>query len=424
MTAPDDPARPEAPQPDAGPAPQDAGAQTSRDTASDEAAPDAPASESAPSPRRSRVPPPPGGGKASRKNAKAGKKDKEKDKGGIWKNWVRPILVVVTVVAVVRSSLIDWNDVPTGSMKPAIVEGDRIFVNKLAFGFKPPFSHGIPVPFTTTLDDPDGLHINLWGGGRDAYWFDWGQPERGDVVTFWSPIDGIRLVKRVVGAPNDTLEMRNCLLYLNGEAAQWTPLGQDPEDARFSLFNENIAGHSRIIRLVWNDAVEVPLPGAAPAVSLLGQANPSGADAPGPRTRRFAITEGVLSVDGQVVEPATFVQAAALAEQALLASVGGQAQGLTPAQYEALKDLKIGMVTHVQLSTFGPVTLGEDQFWMMGDNRDQSKDARSWAREAGDWKAGAIDRRAIAGHAGRIAWSLDKENYYLPRFGRTFKKLD
>ena len=57
----------------------------------------------------------------------------------IWREWVRPLLVVLAVLFAVRSAVADWNDVPTGSMKPTILEGDRIFVNKLAYDLRVPF---------------------------------------------------------------------------------------------------------------------------------------------------------------------------------------------------------------------------------------------------------------------------------------------
>src|SRR5512142_601015 len=98
-----------------------------------------------------------------------------------WKQEIRPLLIVALVVCSVRSSLADWNDVPSGSMKPTILEGDRIFVNKLAYDLK--------VPFTR------------W---RLANWSD---PQRGDIVVFFSPYDGQRLVKRVIGLPGDLLEL-------------------------------------------------------------------------------------------------------------------------------------------------------------------------------------------------------------------------
>ncbi|MEM6749873.1 MAG: signal peptidase I [Planctomycetota bacterium] len=344
-------------------------------------------------------PPPSASGKKSKKAAKDAKA-----KGGVWQNWVRPILVVVAVVAVVRSSLIDWNDVPTGSMKTTIVEGDRIFVNKLAYGFKPPFAHGIPIPFTTTKEDPDGKHLNLWRGWRDAYWFDWGEPDRGDVVTFWSPIDGIRLVKRVVGVPGDTLRMTNCVLEINGETAQWEPLGPDPADVRFSLFRESVAGHSRVIRLLWNDAAVLTL-----------------ASSEGAQQVEFVLRDGVMSIGGKTLDAKAFENQI---KRVVQAAQAGQLGALTREQISMLERLQ-NMRTHARLSSFGPVTLGEDQFWMVGDNRDQSRDARSWALDNPKLtQGGAVHRRAIAGQAVRIAWSLDKGNFYLPRLGRTLKSLD
>ena len=57
-----------------------------------------------------------------------------------WRKEIRPLLILALIVFSIRSSLADWNDVPTGSMKPTILEGDRIFVNKLAYDLKVPFT--------------------------------------------------------------------------------------------------------------------------------------------------------------------------------------------------------------------------------------------------------------------------------------------
>src|SRR5258706_4499556 len=89
-----------------------------------------------------------------------------------WRRQIRPILVLILVFTAFRSTVADWNDVPSGSMHPTIFTGDRIFVNKLAYGLK--------VPFTT-------LHLPTWSG-----------PQPGEIAVFYSPATGIRLVKRVV----------------------------------------------------------------------------------------------------------------------------------------------------------------------------------------------------------------------------------
>src|SRR5215471_6317983 len=113
----------------------------------------------------------------------------------LWVKELRSIFVVALVLFSVRSSLADWNDVPSGSMKPSILEGDRVYVNKLAYDLK--------VPFTT-------LHL-----------LEWANPQRGDIVVFYSPYDGKRLVKRVIGLPGDTIELRADNLILNGQAVQY-----------------------------------------------------------------------------------------------------------------------------------------------------------------------------------------------------------
>jgi signal peptidase I len=119
----------------------------------------------------------------------------------LWKQEIRPLIMLALVLFSIRSSLADWNDVPTGSMKPTILEGDRVFVNKLAYDLK--------VPFTT-------WHIA-----------EWSNPRRGDIAVFYSPHDETRLVKRVIGLPGDVIELRNEQLIINGTPVAYAAL--DPE---------------------------------------------------------------------------------------------------------------------------------------------------------------------------------------------------
>ena len=100
----------------------------------------------------------------------------------LWKEWRFTIFFIVFVVIPIKSSLADWNWVPTGSMNPTIIEGDLVYVDKVAYDLR--------IPLT--------MH-------RIARWSD---PERGDIVICFSPEDGARLVKRVIGLPGDTVAMR------------------------------------------------------------------------------------------------------------------------------------------------------------------------------------------------------------------------
>ena len=77
----------------------------------------------------------------------------------IWKSWIFSILAALLVAGSFKSAIADWNVVPSGSMNPTILEGDRIFVNKLAYDLK--------VPFTTR-------HLAQWS-----------DPRRGDIVVFF-----------------------------------------------------------------------------------------------------------------------------------------------------------------------------------------------------------------------------------------------
>jgi len=100
----------------------------------------------------------------------------------------RPFLLFLMLMFVFRSSFADWNTVPTGSMKPTILEGDRILVNKMAYDLRVPF-----------------MHISM---------LKLADPERGDIIIFDSRASGKKLVKRVVGVPGDVIELINNTLEL------------------------------------------------------------------------------------------------------------------------------------------------------------------------------------------------------------------
>lgn len=97
-----------------------------------------------------------------------------------------------------RLAIADWNPIPSSSMRPTLLEGDVVLVDRLAYDFKIP------------LTDISVMSL--------------GEPKRGDVITFTSPADGRRLIKRLVGLPGDVLEMRNEVLYVNGAAAEYSAL--------------------------------------------------------------------------------------------------------------------------------------------------------------------------------------------------------
>ncbi|MFD2165978.1 signal peptidase I [Thalassotalea euphylliae] len=113
-------------------------------------------------------------------------------------NWLKEnkaFVLFIMLMSVFRSAVADWNDVPTGSMKPTIVEGDRIFINKMAYDIRVPFTHTSLVKRA--------------------------EPSFGDVVIFDSKVSDKRLVKRVIGVPGDTVSMKSNILFVNGKALNY-----------------------------------------------------------------------------------------------------------------------------------------------------------------------------------------------------------
>ena len=112
------------------------------------------------------------------------------------KSWLRQnrgFLVFLLFFGLFRTAMADWNPIPSGSMRPTLLEGDVVLVNRLAYDVKLPLTDVTLVPL--------------------------GDPQRGDVVTFSSPADGVRLIKRLVAMPGDVVAMRDERLFINAAAA-------------------------------------------------------------------------------------------------------------------------------------------------------------------------------------------------------------
>lgn len=132
----------------------------------------------------------------------------------------RSLFLFMALMCVFRSAIADWNTVPTGSMKPTIVDGDRILVNKMAYDLRLPFTH-----------------VSLY---RLA------DPQRGDIIVFDSKATDMKLVKRVVGVPGDRIAMRHNEVFINGKALDYSLLKDngDRED-----WQERLANHPHLIRV-------------------------------------------------------------------------------------------------------------------------------------------------------------------------------
>lgn len=168
-----------------------------------------------------------------RKKKKKEKKHYDSFSAKLWHEWIRPLGTIFIVMGLFRLIVVDWYDVPSGSMEPTIMTGDRILVQKYPFGLR--------VPFT-----------------KDTWIAHWGEPERGDIVVCYSPDEGdeVRLVKRIVAGPGDVVELRNGFIYINGEETGIEPIeasnfpAMDPVDAsKMEFFIETVEGRSKAVML-------------------------------------------------------------------------------------------------------------------------------------------------------------------------------
>ena len=140
---------------------------------------------------------------------------------------IRQLVVMAAVILTGRSVLADWYVVPTGSMKPTIMEGDRVFVWKSAYQFRIPFSR-----------------VRL---------FRTGAPNRGDVVVVRNPDGGsVPFVKRLIGLPGDKIELKNEILFVNGQqqAVAFLPERAGDDGETVLLGTESLSGIKHPVRIL------------------------------------------------------------------------------------------------------------------------------------------------------------------------------
>lgn len=192
---------------------------------------------------------------------------------GLIIDYSRSFFPVLFLVLILRSFLFEPFQIPSGSMLPTLKIGDFILVNKFDYGLR------LPVFGQTIVE--------------------FGEPKRGDVMVFKYPEDTrINFIKRVVGIAGDTVEYRNKVVYVNGEAQTLT----------------------------------------------------------------------VMAPDGSVMMPA-------LTEEA--------SEQLGDREHRIWRRMTQGR-------NFGPIQIPEGQYFVMGDNRDNSNDSRVW---------GFVDDSLIVGRA-------------------------
>jgi signal peptidase I len=147
-------------------------------------------------------------------------KEKKSENGFV--ETIKTIVYALLIAGVFRTLLFQPFWIPSGSMKETLLVGDFLFVNKMAYGYSYASCPSVIMPrFGVNIDAKnicgflDGDNTRILAA----------VPERGDVVVFRHPVSGRDYIKRLIGMPGDTVQVRDSVVYINGEAAPQEPAG-------------------------------------------------------------------------------------------------------------------------------------------------------------------------------------------------------
>jgi signal peptidase I len=215
----------------------------------------------------------------------------------IWVFWQenRQFFAILSCIVFFKSAIADLSSISGASMLPTLLDGDKVWVNKLAYDVKIPFTE---ISLTKLSD-----------------------PRQGDIVIVDSKMANKRLIKRIIGVPQDTIYMQNNALVINGVAIDY--------DILSSKDNSTI--------------IKEHLPH---------------------RTHQARLSQRFLNRNSR---------------------------------------------------SYGPVIVPANEYFVLGDNRDNSADSRIYS---------FIPRGEIIGRSSSVVFSLDGDNYYLPRTERFLTELN
>tara|TARA_Y100000590_G_scaffold17598_3_gene21074 strand:- start:8180 stop:9142 length:963 start_codon:yes stop_codon:yes gene_type:complete len=305
-------------------------------------------------------------------------------------NEIRSLFILVIIVLTLKVTIFELYIVPTGSMENTIMTGDFLAGNRFVYGMRTP--EWIGIPYTDIGFDVPSIKFPSFK-----------EPKKGDVIIFKFPRDvKQKYVKRAVAGPGDMLEVKNKVIYLNGEPSALPPNGRlflAPLSDTFTqqdifLGDQGNKDHFKALRMPKKgDQIEISSQNAKLLLHLMLLDGHDLTLKSGSKTYRFTMTspdelyrrKGEMSVyrpyypEGDLLVPWS---------------------DNIPKGTLLMDGNPLGNLTHY--------TVEDDYFWAMGDNRDNSLDSRYW---------GFVPRSHILGEALFAYFSLNLKTW-VPRFER------
>ncbi len=305
-------------------------------------------------------------------------------------NEIRSLFILVIIVLTLKVTIFELYIVPTGSMENTIMTGDFLAGNRFVYGMRTP--EWIGIPYTDFGFDVPSIKFPSFK-----------EPKKGDVIIFKFPRDvKQKYVKRAVAGPGDMLEVKDKVIYLNGEPSALPPNGKfvmAPLSDTFTqqdifLGDQGNKDHFKALRMPKKgDQVEISSQNAKLLLHLMLLDGHDLTLKSGSKTYRFTMTspdelyrrKGEMSVyrpyypEGDLLVPWS---------------------DNIPKGTLLMDGKPLGNLSHY--------TVEDDYYWAMGDNRDNSLDSRYW---------GFVPRSHILGEALFAYFSLNL-NTWVPRFER------
>ena len=305
-------------------------------------------------------------------------------------NEIRSLFILVVIVLTLKVTIFELYIVPTGSMENTIMTGDFLAGNRFVYGMRTP--EWIGIPYTDIGFDVPSINFPSFK-----------EPKKGDVIIFKFPRDvKQKYVKRAVAGPGDMLEVKDKVIYLNGEPSALPPNGKfimAPLSDTFIqqdifLGDQGNKDYFKALRMPRKgDQIEISSQNAKLLLHLMLLDGHDLTLKSGGKTYRFTMTspDELYRRKGEMRVYRPYYP-----EGNLLVPWSDN----IPKGTLLIDGKPLGSLTHY--------TVEDDYYWAMGDNRDNSLDSRYW---------GFVPRSHILGEALFTYFSLNL-NTWVPRFER------